>query len=257
MVLPKLACICCTYARPQLLAEAVECFLRQDYPADRCELIILDDAGQYATQSNVILKPWHLVSVTRRFATLGEKRNAAAALASADVDALVVWDDDDIYLPWALRAHAAALAKAPWSRPSYIYVDVKSGRTFNSQPCNGLFHSAWAFTREAFARVRGYPFMPSGQDQALAHLFQHAGIAASDAITVGFAPFVVYRWRTTNSYHLSAMNAGEGYARLAAMQPNVTPVTRLIPGWSHDYLNFLPDAASAVSRRRPLCARAR
>ncbi len=47
-----------------------------------------------------------MVTTTKRFCTLGEKRNASAALASADVDAYAVWGDDDIYLPGHLEAIA-------------------------------------------------------------------------------------------------------------------------------------------------------
>ena len=34
-----------TYKRQTRLAEAIECFLHQDYPTARLELIVLDDAG--------------------------------------------------------------------------------------------------------------------------------------------------------------------------------------------------------------------
>ena len=59
---------------------------------------------------------WRLVSVADRFATLGEKRNAAARLAPPDADALAIWDDDDLYMPWALRASVAALRARPSGR---------------------------------------------------------------------------------------------------------------------------------------------
>ena len=113
----KIAAVCCTYLRPRQLGRLIQCFLRQDYPAGRRELVILDDAGQYNDQRG---DGWRLVSVDRRFPSLGEKRNAAAAMVSDDVDALAPWDDDDQYLPWALSASVAALELAPWSRPSVV-----------------------------------------------------------------------------------------------------------------------------------------
>src|SRR5690606_9462505 len=106
-----------------LLAQAIESFLRQDYPAELRELIVLDDADQYAPQGG---KNWQIVSVPQRFRTLGEKRNASAALVSADVDAYCVWDDDDIYLPWHLSAAAQALADADYSIPTALYVDKRT-----------------------------------------------------------------------------------------------------------------------------------
>jgi len=99
----KIACLCCTYNRPEQLAEAIESFQRQTYPLAKRELIVLDDAGQYDEQMG---PGWWLLSLGKRFRTLGEKPNACAALASADVDAFAVWDDDDICLPWHLEAMA-------------------------------------------------------------------------------------------------------------------------------------------------------
>lgn len=49
--LPFISCVCPTYKRPHMLRNSLACFLAQDYPKDRCELIILDDAGQYRSQS--------------------------------------------------------------------------------------------------------------------------------------------------------------------------------------------------------------
>jgi len=234
-MLPKLACICCTFARPKLLTHALQSYLMQDYPADRCELIILDDAGQYRNQSHTEPKTWHLISTKRRFRTLGEKRNASAALVSPDTDALVVWDDDDIYLPWTLKAHAAALRKAPWSVPSVILWEEARRKKLVAHATNGLFHAAWAFTREAFSRVCGYPFMQSGQDQGLAKRFKQAGVARTDPITLGFDAYFVQRWGSTRSWHLSVMDVRRGYDGLAQHTHQGPPISELKPCWPLDY----------------------
>ncbi len=237
---PKLACICCTYARPQLLAHAVESYLRQDYPSERVELIVLDDAGQYVSQAHDSPKRWQIVSTTQRFRTLGEKRNATAAMVSDDVEAYVVWDDDDIYLPWTLRAHAVALARAPWSLPSRVLVEKPGDSRLASKDTGGLFHSAWAFSRELFAEVGGYPFMQSGQDQALAKRFRErrkgAGLVA-DPIALGCEPFLVYRWATTGSWHISALDRRHGYERLARQRHQGPPIEEIRPCWPRDYSN--------------------
>ena len=64
----KIAAVCVTYLRPVGLGRMLACFLQQDYP-DR-ELVILDDAGQYDDQEG---DRWRLVSVSKRYPTLGEK----------------------------------------------------------------------------------------------------------------------------------------------------------------------------------------
>jgi glycosyltransferase involved in cell wall biosynthesis len=95
---PAVSCICMTYGRPEVLEEAIHSFLLQDY-AGRKEMIVLND---YAEQTLLLdHSEVRVVNCPKRFRTVGEKMNAAVALASHDV--LFVWDDDDIYLPHRLR----------------------------------------------------------------------------------------------------------------------------------------------------------
>lgn len=238
----KFAILCCTYARPHLLPHAIESFLRQDYPASGREMIILDDNDQYVSQSR---DGWRLISVPSRFRTLGEKRNANAALASADVDAYVVWDDDDIYLPHTLSAHREALRHAEWSLPSKVLIEQKDG-ALHTKPNRTLFHSGWAFTRKAFERVGGYPFMQSGQDQALGARFRRAGIDPSDPIA-RFSPYLIYRWTTSDCWHLSAMDKQTGYQRLAAYRHQAPPIQQIDPYWPRPYESPI-DAPAALGQ---------
>ncbi|NQU20966.1 MAG: glycosyltransferase family 2 protein [Candidatus Nealsonbacteria bacterium] len=233
----KIACICCTYNRPQQLAEAIESFQRQTYPLDKRELIVLDDAGQYNEQTG---PGWWLLSVGKRFRTLGEKRNATAALASADVDAYAVWDDDDIYLPWHLEAMARVFESgAPWSVPDEVWIDRRTW--LERKRTGGLFHGSWGFTREAFLSVGGYPPMQSGQDQALAARFRKAGVRVA---SLGGVPSYVYRWFTyENARHISALGK-DGYERRGQ-----EPIVRrevVVPGWGRDW-EEISTAASAAA----------
>lgn len=220
----KIAAVCCTFLRPRQLGQLIHCFLAQDYPADRRELVILDDAGQYDNQQG---DGWRLVVSNRRFASLGEKRNAAARLVADDVEALAVWDDDDLYLPWALRASAMALQHAPWSRPSLVLHsqpegDLKQHRT------GGLFHGGWAYTRDAFHAAGGYPAMNNGEDQALGRRLERSGVTEADPLALGFKPFYIYRWGNEACWHLSNMG-DEGYRRLGNLQTEKTRLTIAAP----------------------------
>src|SRR5215203_4271785 len=74
---PLVSCICATYNRPpshqHLIEEAIESFLRQDYPNK--ELIIVNDA---AGQELVCDAPGvRTFNVSERFPNLGEKYNYA------------------------------------------------------------------------------------------------------------------------------------------------------------------------------------
>jgi glycosyltransferase involved in cell wall biosynthesis len=208
----KIAAVCVTYLRPRQLGWLIHCFLAQDYPAGRRELIVLDDAGQYENQSG---PGWRLVSTPQRFGSLGEKRNAAAALAGDDVEALAVWDDDDLYLPWALSASAAALREADWSRPSLVLHPQADG-SLRQHRTGGLFHGGWAYRREVFQRVGGYPAINNGEDQSLARRFGAAGAAVADPCAAGGRPFYVYCWSGAG-WHLSGMG-GDGYRRLGGVR---------------------------------------
>ncbi|HUT88353.1 MAG TPA: glycosyltransferase family A protein [Thermoguttaceae bacterium] len=193
----KIAAVTVTYKRPVQLGRMLACFLAQDYE-DR-ELVILDDAGQYAGQQG---DRWRLVSVKKRYPTLGAKRNAAPRLISPQAEAIAVWDDDDCYLPWALRASVAALGRAGWSRPGLVLHAARDGsgrliqhRTWANDPARKLFHAAWAFRRETFERTGGYsPAVNSGEDQELMRRLERAGTSEADPCRLGFTPFLVCSW---------------------------------------------------------------
>jgi len=202
----KLAALCCTYLRPEGLGQLIECFLRQEYPRELRELVILDDAGQYENQTG---DGWRLVSIPCRFRSLGEKRNACAALASPDVEGFLVADDDDIYFPHWLRTHAEALRRADWSHPGLVLLEHGDG--LRECDTGGLYHGGWAFRREAFYRVRGYGPHNNGEDQELADRLGAAGVTQCDPCEFA-PPFYIYRY-DNSSYHLSYMD-DHGYREL-------------------------------------------
>ena len=229
----KLAALCCTYHRPHTLGHLIECFMRQDYPRDLRELIILDDAGQYENQEG---DGWKLVSIPRRFRSLGEKRNACAALASLDVEGFLVADDDDIYLPHWFSATADALTEAEWSRPGLVLLE--HGDSLKEHDTNGLYHGGWAFRKEAFYRVRGYGPHNNGEDQELAGRLNDAGVTVRDPCEQ-HEPFYIYCYDNC-SYHLSYMD-DDGYQSLGQdISDNKATIS---VGWPSDY------AALPVIRR--------
>lgn len=200
-----------TYLRPRELACLVRCFERQDYPRDLREMVILDDAGQYDDTRG---DGWRLVSTAARYATLGQKRNAAASLASPKARAFCQWDDDDVYLPWALSASAAALAEAEWSRPSLVLHKGAAGlvqrRTWNRpDQQDKAFQGGWALRREGFERVGGYPAASTNEDLLLARALRRAGVREADPVALGFRPF--YVWAPHGNAHLSGWPVATGY----------------------------------------------
>ena len=92
---PFISCKCITYGRVATLEESIESFLKQDYPADKCELIIVND---YPLQTLIFDHPQvKVVNLVKTFETIGEKENYATELCQGDI--ICQWDDDDIALP--------------------------------------------------------------------------------------------------------------------------------------------------------------
>lgn len=201
----KICVCCCTYKRPQSLAYVVRCFERQTH-ADR-SMVILDDAGQYDPQVGDDGR-WEIVSVRRRFRTLGEKRNACAALAPPDAEAIAVWDDDDLYLPHALAASAVALENADWCRPSVVLIPRKDW-SFNMHATGGLYHAGMVFRRGAVDLAGGYPPLSGPEDQGLFSKLVVNKARQADPFAMGLRPYYIYAGCLTNAANISALGCNQ------------------------------------------------
>lgn len=227
----KLAALCCTFRRPHLLGELIDSFLRQEYPEALRELVILDDAGQYRNTRGC---GWELVSVARRFATLGEKRNACAAMASPDVEGFLVADDDDIYLPHWFRTQADALRRAEWSRPSTVLIEQKD--SLKIVPTNGRYHGGWAFRKDAFYAVGRYPMRNRGEDTEFAQMLEASNVSQVDPCIFA-KPFYIYRW-ANQSYHMGTMVGNDAYQRLG--ESSIAEARELEIGWRKSFSQMAP-----------------
>lgn len=213
-----------TYKRPVQLANVMKCFEEQTYSGPM-EHIILDDVGQYLDDPRI-------VSFPLRFRTLGEKRNATAALASGDI--YIIMDDDDAYLPNHVETCVNALENYDYLIPARIWIEKPHGR-FTLKENKWLFHGGWAFTREAFMKVNGYPMMQSGQDQGLLQRFRRAGLKKAQSET----PTYIYRWCTIPGHrHISAQSKRYGYELTMAEIP-WQPVEGLVkPKYERDWVEL-------------------
>lgn len=259
---PAVSCICPTYARPELLEEAIHCFLLQDYPGPK-ELIVLND---YAEQMLVFDHPEvRVINLPLRFRTVGEKRNAAIALAAHDL--LFVWDDDDIYLPHRLSFSVAKLeTNKGFFKPNQGWF-WRRGRL--SGPEKNLFHASSCWSRDRFDGVRGYEGEGSGHDQMFEQRLgqRFPGSTASFAIQPADI-FYIYRWSGTGSYHLSGFgglkpgeNGGNAevanYIQQRADRGEIRQGRILLqPGWKTDYRQLVSSAIAALdAASQPIDAR--
>jgi len=225
----KITCLMPTYNKcPQsqwLLEEAVESFLRQDYP-DK-ELLIYNDCE---AQEIVCDKPEVVVvNHPHRHASLGEKLNAMAQLADGEL--LARWDDDDISLPWRLSDQAARMISAK--------LDYCAPRTFwaTNKEKTELVHGAYAtcmVTRKAALEL---PYLPIsfGEDRSFELELMDSGYLVDRYHLPVDRVWYLYRWNT-GSAHLSGYGEdGDGWAHIGGKA--ATPGTfHLSPYWREDYV---------------------
>lgn len=210
--LPFVSCLCPTFHRPQLLANALACFLAQDYEGES-ELIILDDGGDFpftgepepdGTWPMRLLKTvnsrdvW-LISISRRYPSLPEKFNAIARQTTGQI--LLVWEDDDIYLQHHISSHVAALqaSGAGYSKPSQV-LSTYPGHVVTEQAA-GRFHASIGFTSDLFAKVRGWPLTRRADfDQQFMSVLANAANRTADPCQHA-PPSYCFRYGSTQAYH--------------------------------------------------------
>jgi glycosyltransferase involved in cell wall biosynthesis len=104
--LPRISCWCATYAREELLEEALHSFLLQDYPGEK-ELVILNDNPN---RELIFVHPEvRIVNVQEPFAQLIEKQMCLHDLCRYEF--LGAWAEDDIHLPSRLSRSVERINK--------------------------------------------------------------------------------------------------------------------------------------------------
>ena len=198
----KISCLMPTYGRPTLVQNAIACFQAQDYPADRRRLLILDDAGQIASQHG---EGWSVWSTSARMETLAAKYVELDLLDAGWADAFVIWDDDDIYLPWHLAAYAAALQNSRWAHPAKVW-DLYTGR-LELGPAKGRFWASAAVRTDFLRSLGGFTESARGDfDQINLRAWRNHGGEAGRP----HPPSYVYGWGRSN--HCSGLMFGHDAA---------------------------------------------
>jgi hypothetical protein len=236
---PAVSCICPTYGRPELLEEAIQSFLLQDYRGPK-ELIVLND---FDRQFLMFDHPEvTIINLPRRFRTLGEKHNAAVALASHDL--IFVWDDDDIYLPHRLTFSVERFdVRKGFFKPGRAWL-WNDGQL--SGPEANLLAAGSCWSRELFERVRNYAPMGLGHDVEMEARFEEVAPGSTRSYDISSEDiYYVYRWGGTGTYHGSGFGQDQHRAvgeyvheqvRLGLLQ---TGQIALAPRWKVDYVELV------------------
>ena len=225
---PFVSCQCITYDRVELLEESIGSFLRQDYDGKK-ELVILNDC------SDQILEINHpeitVINTSKRFRTIGEKRNACIAMCSGDV--IFPWDDDDISLPWRITLSLEYKNKHPYFKNKRAW--LWQNGVIKDKPVYNTYPSMACWDRTFFEEVNGYAFMQSGQDIELDNRFRKTGKRHCIEIP-NEEVYYIYRFGGTRRPHLSSYGYGKGWIEIGKREVNATGTISLSPHWKEEYV---------------------
>lgn len=134
---PFVSIIVPTFRRPDVLRQTLRALLRVDYPADRHEIIVVDDGSGDGTPD--VAKALqaghpHLVYETQQNRGVATARNRGASLARGEV---LIFNDDDIVV-----------------QPSLIHQHLETLAEFGDCLVNGH----WEFAPDLAAALRQTPF---------------------------------------------------------------------------------------------------
>ena len=221
------SCLCLTYGRPALLEEAIESFIRQDWDGPK-ELIVLNDhPKQKLVFEHSEVRVFNLES---RVATLGEKRNLSVKLAQ--YDQLLIWDDDDIHLPWRISESMKGLAESPYFKCPQLWIFENGAIYRYISEIEEWYHCTAAYSRSLFEELGGYRAINTGEDVTF-DLRLKGSRAVGKFWRLSELPVerLYYIYRVTHGhYHTS------GCTDLSKIDPPVTcGELKLEPHWNTDY----------------------
>lgn len=254
--------ICVTAGRTRLLAQALACFEAQDYPEKR--MVILNTFPLQTIQCDI--PGVFAINLNERPKSLGAARNDAVRCAPDGV--IVVWDDDDLYLPSYLSRFAEMFSEtgAEWVR----MVPVWYSEQYEIRKKFTTWINSIAFTKAAWDKVGGYPQQTVGEDQVFFRgLSEKCKGATLNVPDEGIA--AIYCWGQ-GVYHVSGLGedkagqvpAWERYqidldARVAAKKEPVGTI-KLVPRMEHDpqamvakYLNVQTTKKRPASKKDSVC----
>jgi hypothetical protein len=149
-------------------------------------------------------------------------------------DAFAVWDDDDIYLPWHLSAHAEILAEHGWSHPSRVWSTYTGKPEF--EDAAGRFHGALAVRRDLMERIGGWPDTQRADfDQRM--LWRLADVEPAGDPTAVAVPSYVFRWGSTRHPHCQGFMKSPGnttWYQEYAKAHRFEPWGKLVPKFDED-----------------------
>jgi len=244
----SISCVCLTYSKNKELEEAIESFLRQTYQGKK-ELVIINDCDDQFLEFNH--PEVFILNSSRRFNSIGEKRNISVSLSKYDY--IAVWDDDDISLPHRLEFCANKIKENNFNyykfNDAWFYskIDKIKRKTTNA------FHGCSIFSKDLFRKTNGYGFINSGQDSFLEGQFMKIKKDQNFNILIENCElnkdlklndiYYIYRWGGMPC-HLSVQNGKKNQLEiiekeLKKRKDRKTGIIKLVPRWEEDYVDLV------------------
>lgn len=246
----NISCKCITYGRTEYIVEIIESFLRQDYPKDKCELVIVND---YPLQTLVYDHPQiRIFNMPETFATIGEKENFAVSMCKYDTIAL--FDDDDCCLP----NHLSNINKY---FPGHDLLHWNTGIFMNHhkiEKVGPIGNAGIVYSKQIWEKVGKHELENAGYDMTFVVKIRNAGGKIARVVMPEEEASFIYTWGG-GSYHMSGQGTDRPdrenvlirHARhienLRLQGKIPTGIINLIPEWKHDYPKMLRQYLSAIS----------
>ena len=203
----KLLCITPTYGRPiELLQNSLACFYSQTYT--NAVQIYVDDTFNGKTIRG---DGFVFMQTSIRSSSLSIKHDIAVEYGEKEfgnVDGIVIWDDDDIYLPNHLEHVANTLQEEnSYSYNSKIYVASDNiNKPHIEKTGNSRFHGSYGISKGLYNKTRWGHTLRMDFDLQMINRLKTTGVG-KDRSNLG-APTYVYRWHGSQAHHCSGVAKG-------------------------------------------------
>tara|TARA_R110001583_G_scaffold8508_1_gene40826 strand:- start:696 stop:1418 length:723 start_codon:yes stop_codon:yes gene_type:complete len=202
----KLLCITPTYGRSEeLLQNSLACFYSQTYT--NAVQVYVDDTfyGEKIRGDGFVF-----IQTGDRARSLSAKHDLAVLYGEQEfgsVDGIVIWDDDDIYLPNHLENIANTLQEGDfYSYSSEVYIDSNTSKPRIEKTDNCRFHGNYGFSKTLYNKAKWGHTLRMDFDLQMIHRLKTNG-TGRDRSNLG-SPTYVYRWSGSDAHHCSGVSTG-------------------------------------------------
>ena len=187
--------VCSTFRRPELLENAIACFLAQEWEGDKLMVIVNDEPEQQL----VFDHPEVRIFNHKNRIPLAIKRNIAVSECIGETDYLFHSDDDDLYAPERIRVSVENMTEGVFKTDRFCIDTTPIQQVFGRNIGN------YAFTPRLWARYGGYLYEPGWpiDDMKLINHFDYYLVSKGLRCPQPKLPFMLYRKNIEGYVNLS------------------------------------------------------